>query len=68
MLRQIFKEGGGAKAVLDLDNVTTKDVVETVRLLLVLIREIKPEFEERRFHDSIIEHLSAIAEGECDET
>lgn len=64
MLRQIFNQDGDAIAVLDLDKVTTKDVLETVRLLLQLVREIKPEVEERRFHERILEHLSAIAEGE----
>lgn len=64
MLRQIFSQDGGTVAVLDLDRVTTKDVLETVRLLLQLVREIKPEVEERRFHERILEHLSAIAEGE----
>ncbi len=64
MLRQIFSQDGGTVAVLDLDKVTTKDVLETVRLLLQLVREIKPEVEERRFHERILEHLSAIAEGE----
>lgn len=59
MLRQIYKDGKHI-AVLDLDDITEKEILETVRLLTWLLRDM----ESNSFREYLIKKLEDLADGE----
>ena len=62
ILRQVFDPESGAVAILDLDSVTVKDLVDGVYLLRGLTGEVNPSETDRPFLELINLRLGELTE------
>ena len=62
ILRQVFDPESGAVAILDLGNVTVKDLVDGVYLLRGLTGEVNPSETDRPFLELINLRLGELTE------